>query len=453
LIEPIKMTELFVSGAVGVLIGAGIVFLILKAKASGLAARSEELVRAREEATAEMAVLRETNSSLRADLAAERAAREQEIKGWAEKQEAHIQAQEELMKQFDALSRKALDSNSKSFMELAKTQIEKMVQDVDTKEEKRKLELEKLVSPLSKTLEDVSKHVREVEKERERAYTSITEQVKGLSVAQESIRKEAANLVNALRKPSVRGRWGEIQLKRVVEMAGMLDHCDFEEQHTVHSDSGRLRPDMIVHLAGGKTIVVDAKAPLSAYLDAIETDDEDERERFMRKHAEQVKIHIRQLSTKAYQDQFDSTPDMVVLFLPGESFYYAAQEIDPTLIEQGVENNVVIATPTTLITLLKAVAYGWRQEQLTENAQKISRLGQELYERLSVLSEHINKVGRGLNSAVTSYNKAAASMESRVLVSARKFKELGSSTSSELPEMKQIEGTPRQLELGSSDEA
>ncbi len=447
------MTELFVSGAVGVLIGAGIVFLILKAKASGLAARSEELVRAREEATAEMAVLRETNSSLRADLAAERAAREQEIKGWAEKQEAHIQAQEELMKQFDALSRKALDSNSKSFMELAKTQIEKMVQDVDTKEEKRKLELEKLVSPLSKTLEDVSKHVREVEKERERAYTSITEQVKGLSVAQESIRKEAANLVNALRKPSVRGRWGEIQLKRVVEMAGMLDHCDFEEQHTVHSDSGRLRPDMIVHLAGGKTIVVDAKAPLSAYLDAIETDDEDERERFMRKHAEQVKIHIRQLSTKAYQDQFDSTPDMVVLFLPGESFYYAAQEIDPTLIEQGVENNVVIATPTTLITLLKAVAYGWRQEQLTENAQKISRLGQELYERLSVLSEHINKVGRGLNSAVTSYNKAAASMESRVLVSARKFKELGSSTSSELPEMKQIEGTPRQLELGSSDEA
>jgi len=447
------MTELFVSGAVGVLIGAGIVFLILKAKASGLAARSEELVRAREEATAEMAVLRETNSSLRADLAAERAAREQEIKGWAERQEAHIQAQEELMKQFDALSRKALDSNSKSFMELAKTQIEKMVQDVDTKEEKRKLELEKLVSPLSKTLEDVSKHVREVEKERERAYTSITEQVKGLSVAQESIRKEAANLVNALRKPSVRGRWGEIQLKRVVEMAGMLDHCDFEEQHTVHSDSGRLRPDMIVHLAGGKTIVVDAKAPLSAYLDAIETDDEDERERFMRKHAEQVKIHIRQLSTKAYQDQFDSTPDMVVLFLPGESFYYAAQEIDPTLIEQGVENNVVIATPTTLITLLKAVAYGWRQEQLTENAQKISRLGQELYERLSVLSEHINKVGRGLNSAVTSYNKAAASMESRVLVSARKFKELGSSTSSELPEMKQIEGTPRQLELGSSDEA
>ncbi|MDA0683651.1 MAG: DNA recombination protein RmuC [Bacteroidetes bacterium] len=447
------MTELFVSGAVGVLIGAGIVFLILKAKASGLAARSEELVRAREEATAEMAVLRETNSSLRADLAAERAAREQEIKGWAEKQEALIQAQEELMKQFDALSRKALDSNSKSFMELAKTQIEKMVQDVDTKEEKRKLELEKLVSPLSKTLEDVSKHVREVEKERERAYTSITEQVKGLSVAQESIRKEAANLVNALRKPSVRGRWGEIQLKRVVEMAGMLDHCDFEEQHTVHSDSGRLRPDMIVHLAGGKTIVVDAKAPLSAYLDAIETDDEDERERFMRKHAEQVKIHIRQLSTKAYQDQFDSTPDMVVLFLPGESFYYAAQEIDPTLIEQGVENNVVIATPTTLITLLKAVAYGWRQEQLTENAQKISRLGQELYERLSVLSEHINKVGRGLNSAVTSYNKAAASMESRVLVSARKFKELGSSTSSELPEMKQIEGTPRQLELGSSDEA
>jgi len=231
----------------------------------------------------------------------------------------------------------------------------------------------------------------------------------------------------------------------------MLDHCDFEEQTTVHSDNGRLRPDMVVHLAGGRTIVVDAKAPLSAYLDAIETEDEAEREQYMAKHAEQVKTHIRQLSTKAYQDQFQSTPDMVVLFLPGESFYYAAQEMDPSLIEQGVDNNVVIATPTTLITLLKAVAYGWRQEQLAENAQKISQLGQELYERLSVMAQHVAKMGRGLTSAVTSYNKAVASMESRVMVSARKFKELGSSTSSEIPDVPQLEGAPRQLELGAGE--
>ena len=446
------MTNLILIGVLGLAIGAGFAWLFLKAKYSGYEARAEALQTSRDEAEQELTSLRESQSSLRADLSAERAAREQEIKGWQEKQDALIKAQEELMKQFDALSRKALDLNSKSFLELAKTQMEKMITDVDQKETKRKLELEKLVQPLSKSLEDVSKHVREVEKEREKAYASITEQVKGLSEAQVAIRKEASNLVNALRRPSVRGRWGEMQLRRVVEMAGMLDHCDFEEQHTVQSDNGRLRPDMIIHLAGGRTIVVDAKAPLSAYLDAVETDDEIQREQFMKKHAEQVKTHIRQLSTKAYQDQFSSTPDMVVLFLPGESFYYAAQEMDPTLIEQGVENNVVIATPTTLITLLKAVAYGWRQEQLAENAQKISQLGQELYDRLRVLAEHINKVGRGLNSAMNSYNSAVSSMERRVLVSARKFKELGSSTSAELPEVTELEGVTRQLELGSGEE-
>ncbi len=446
------MTTTILAAIGGLLVGAGAVYLFLKSRTASLEARSEELQRTRDEAQQELSGLREANSSLRADLSAEKAAREQEIKGWQEKQDTLIKAQEELMKQFDALSRKALDLNSKSFLELAKTQMEKMITDVDQKETKRKLELEKLVQPLSKSLEDVSKHVREVEKDREKAYASITEQVKGLSEAQLAIRKEASNLVNALRRPSVRGRWGEMQLKRVVEMAGMLDHCDFEEQTTVHSDNGRLRPDMIVHLAGGRTIVVDAKAPLSAYLDAISTDDEALREQYMAKHAEQVKTHIRQLSTKAYQDQFASTPDMVVLFLPGESFYYAAQEMDPSLIEQGVENNVVIATPTTLITLLKAVAYGWRQEQLAENAQKISQLGQELYDRLRVLAEHINKVGRGLNSAMNSYNSAVSSMERRVLVSARKFKELGSSTSAELPEVTQVEGAPRQLELGAGEE-
>ncbi len=446
------MNDIILVGTAGLAMGAGAVWLFLRGQYAGVHAQALELRNARDQAVAELSRLREEHTVIRADLSAERAAREQEVKGWQEKQEALVEAQGELMKQFDALSRRALDMNSKSFLELAKTQMEKMITGVDQKESKRKLELEKLVQPLSKSLDDVSKHVREVEKEREKAYASITEQVKGLSEAQLAIRKEASNLVNALRRPSVRGRWGEMQLKRVVEMAGMLDHCDFTEQATVHTDTGRLRPDMVVHLAGGRTIVVDAKAPLSAYLDAVETDHEDERERFMKKHAEQVKTHIRQLSTKAYQDQFSSTPDMVVLFLPGESFYYAAQEIDPTLIEQGVDNNVVIATPTTLITLLKAVAYGWRQEQLAENAQKISQLGQELYDRLRVLAEHINKVGRGLNTALNSYNSAVSSMERRVLVSARNFKDLGSSTSAELPEVTALDGTPRQLELGTGEE-
>lgn len=446
------MTSLVLTGLLAALAGAGTVYLLFKTRSAGLEARNAELLVARDEARAELVGLREAHAQTRSDLSAERAAREQEVKGWQEKQDALIKAQEELMKQFDALSRKALDMNSKSFLELAKTQMEKMITNVDAKEEKRKLELEKLVTPLSKTLEDVSKHVREVEKDREKAYASITEQVKGLSEAQLAIRREANNLVNALRKPSVRGRWGEIQLRRVVEMAGMVDHCDFEEQQTVHSDNGRLRPDMIVNLPGDKIIVLDAKAPLAAYLEAVEARDEEEREQKMSQHAKQIRTHVQQLSTKAYQDQFDTTPDMVVLFLPGESFFYAALQNDPSLIEYGVENNVIIATPTTLIALLRAVAYGWRQEQLAENAQLISRLGQELYDRLRVLAEHFNKVGRGLQTATTSYNKAIASMESRVLVSARKFKELGSSSSADLPDVEPLESMPRQLELGAGEE-
>ena len=446
------MTEIILTGIAALLAGAAGTWLFLRGQYTGLEVQASDLKEARDRALDELSHLREEQTSLRAALSAERASRAQEVKSWEEKQEVLVKAQEDLVKQFDALSRKALDMNSKSFLELARTQMEKMITDVDQKESQRKLELEKLVEPLSKSLEKVNTHVREVEKEREKAYASITEQVKGLTDAQMAIRKEASNLVNALRRPSVRGRWGEMQLKRVVEMAGMLDHCDFTEQTTIHSDAGRLRPDMIVHLAGGRTIVVDAKAPLSAYLDAVGTDDEDERERYMKKHADQVRTHIRQLSTRAYQDQFSSTPDMVVLFLPGESFYYAAQEIDPTLIEQGVSNNVVIATPTTLITLLKAVAYGWRQEQLAENAQRISQLGQELYDRLRVLSEHVNKMGRGLNSALNSYNSAVSSMERRVFVSARKFRELGAATSADLPEMTEVEGTPRQLQLGADEE-
>src|SRR3989304_5038915 len=250
-----------------------------------------------------------------------------------------------------------------------------------------------------------------------------------------------------MRSPQTRGRWGEIQLRRVVEMAGMLEHCDFTEQETVAAEDNRLRPDMIIHLPGKKRIVVDAKTPLAAYLDAVETQDDETWTLKLQDHARQVREHVLSLSKKSYYDQFDTAPDFVVLFLPGEVFLSAAWEYDPTLIEFAIERNVMLTTPTTLISLLRAVAYGWRQELLAENAQKISNLGRELYDRIANLSKHFDELGKGLSSAIEAYNKAIGSLESRVLVSARKFKELGAAdTSKEIGDLEPIETDSRLLQ-------
>ena len=356
-------------------------------------------------------------------------------------------AKQKLTDAFKALASDALKSSNQSFLQLAKENLEKFQETAKGDLDKRQQAINELVKPVKESLEKVDTKIQQLEKAREGAYEGLKEQVKSLLDSQKELRSETSNLVRALRRPQVRGRWGEIQLKRVVEMAGMLDRCDFFEQQSTDTEEGRLRPDLLVRLPANKNIVVDSKAPLDAYLDAIEAPDEETRTKKLKDHARQVKDHILALGKKSYFAQFDPTPEFVVLFLPGEVFFSAALEYDPSLIEMGVEQNVIIATPTTLISLLRAVAYGWRQEQIAENAKEISDLGRELYERLAGMGKHMAKLGKNLHNANEAYNSAVGTLESRVLVSARRFKELGSTTvGSEIEELAPVETTPRQLQ-------
>lgn len=370
---------------------------------------------------------------------------EQERRGAEEKQALLGAAEKQLADAFNALSAEALARNNQAFLDLATQNLKVFQETAKGDLAARQQAVEGLVKPLAEELAKLSGQTQALEKARAESYGQLTEQVKGLLTAQQDLRGETGRLVNALRRPEVRGRWGEVQLKRVVEMAGMQDHCDFYEQEVAADGK---RPDMLVRLPGGKTLVLDSKAPVAAFLEAAEALDDGARGRALERFAQHVRTHIQQLSQKAYWDQFPDAPEFVVLFLPGESFFSAALQQDPALIEYASERKVILATPTTLLALLKAVYYGWRQEALADNARQVSELGAQLYERLAKLGEHWSSVGKNLSQAVKAYNDATGSLESRVMVSARKFEELHvAPEGKKLPELNPVEQAPRALQM------
>jgi DNA recombination protein RmuC len=437
--------EPVVVGVIGLLFGSVLAWLALRSRNAGMSVRLSLREKELEAEKASLARLQLAHTELVAGKARLESALELERKASNEKIELVTRASEELRNAFKAMASDALKSNNSSFLVIAEETLKRFQSQARGDLEARQKAVADMVAPVRDSLNKVDAQIQQMEVARGDAYGELRAQVQSLISTQKELQSETGNLVRALRTPNVRGRWGEIQLRRVVEIAGMLSYCDFTEQESVTTESGRLRPDLVVKLPGGKHVVVDAKTPLQAFLDAFETTDEDARRACLANHARQVRDHMNTLSGKKYWEQFDATPEFVVMFLPGETFFSAALEQDSSLIEHGVLNRVIPASPTTLIALLKAINYGWNQEKLARNAQQISALGKDLHDRLRLLAGHISSVGTGLDRAVESYNKAVGSLESRVLVSARKFAELGASVADDIPELEPIETTARAL--------
>jgi DNA recombination protein RmuC len=429
------------------MIGALVAWLLASVRVSRSTAVETELRNQIEKSAGEFTTLSErlvaeTSARVKADTLREEAERRLE----EEKQLLDV-AKAKFTDTFKAVAGDTLNSSTTAFLKLARQVLIRVLTEAQGDLGKRQEAIQGMVKPLSESITKFEEHVRAIEKDRQQAYSSLTEQLKGLSESQQQLQRETANLVTALRKPQVRGRWGEMTLRRVAELAGMCEHCDFSEQVWCNTEDGTIRPDLVVRLPSDREIVVDAKISLDAYLDAIAADSEAARSEAMARHAAQIRNHMNLLAEKRYWAQFSKAPEFVVMFIPGEAFFGAAADADHNLIEDGLAQRVVLATPTTLIALLRAIAYGWRQEQVAKNAQEISELGRQLYDRMGLLAEHIGAIGNGLEKANTAYNRAVGSMEARLLPAARRFKDLGIGSDEEIPLVEPVDVAPRAMDF------
>ena len=365
---------------------------------------------------------------------------------YAEKIQALNESREQLKESFSALSKNALDANNESFLQLAQQKLGLFETRAQANLNEKEKAIETLLKPMTEALNKTEQQIHNIEKERKQAYGSIAEQLKLVNEAQHGLQSETEQLVRALRRPEVRGQWGELTLKRLAELAGMVSHCDFEEQtHTEVMDGKNMRPDMIVRMPEKRELIVDAKTPLDAYLSAVQSDSQPEQEAHLKHHARKVRERMKELSSKAYWSQFKQSPDFVILFIPGEQFLTSALDHDDTLLEDAFANRVILATPTTLVALLRSVAYGWQQASISENAERVRDLAQDLYKRLYTFCSHLQRIGKNLDDSVENYNKAIGSLERQVLPGARKFTELGIQAKEEIPLIDEIEKKARDI--------
>ncbi|MFK5913806.1 MAG: DNA recombination protein RmuC [Woeseiaceae bacterium] len=395
-----------------------------------------------------LSALRENNTALSTKLEFEQQASKEKIN---DLKQANENARLQLSETFTALSSKALKNNNEEFLKLAQENLKQYQAQAVNELEKKEKSIEHLLNPIKETLSKTEEQIRNIEKERKESQGALHKHLETMALTQASLQDETRKLVTALRRPEVRGQWGEMTLKRLAELAGMVQYCDFYEQEQVQTDEGAMRPDMIVRMPDGREIIVDVKTPLDAYISAIEAVDDTERQIHLTRHTKNVKQRINELADKAYWQQFKNAPDFVVLFIPGDQFLSAALDQEPAILENALSRQVILATPTSFVALLRAIGYGWRQEQLAENAEHIKTVGEELYGRLQTFTEHLQKLGKSLDSGMKHYNSAVGSFDSRVLPSARKFNEMGISTNKKISESKQVETAVRQIEVNNDE--